>query len=113
MENCSQYKTQLLVGKNGIDRLKNASVAVIGLGGVGSYAAEAVARCWVGHMVIVDPDRIEGSNLNRQLHALTSTVGCYKTEVMGERLLDINPLLRLEKFTCAYNDENSAEILSW
>jgi len=111
MEDGYLARTQALIGKTGTDRLKNCSIAVIGLGGVGSYAVEAVARCGVGHITIVDPDRIEKSNLNRQLPALNSTIGHYKTEIIAKRLLDINPALQIDKFTCAYNSENCADIL--
>jgi tRNA A37 threonylcarbamoyladenosine dehydratase len=104
-------RTQLLTGKAGLEKLKVSRVTVVGLGGVGSHAAEALCRCGVGHISIVDPDRVEESNINRQLPALSSTIGQYKTEVMASRMLQINPDLDLDCFTCAYNEENSSTIL--
>jgi len=106
------HRTRLLTGLTGWEKLKNSRVAIIGLGGVGSYAAESIARCGVGHITIVDPDKIEPSNINRQLPALNSTVGRYKTDVVAERLLDINPELDLHKFCCSYNIQNSKMILN-
>ncbi|NLO20543.1 MAG: tRNA threonylcarbamoyladenosine dehydratase [Syntrophomonadaceae bacterium] len=103
-------KTQLLTGKAGLEKLKASRVTVLGLGGVGSHAAEALCRCGVGHITIVDPDRVEESNINRQLPALSSTLGQYKTEVMAARMLQINPDLTLNYFTCPYNEENSSII---
>jgi tRNA A37 threonylcarbamoyladenosine dehydratase len=104
-------RTQLLTGEAGLEKLKVSRVTVVGLGGVGSHAAEALCRCGVGHISIVDPDRVEESNINRQLPALSSTIGQYKTEVMASRMLQINPDLDLDCFTCAYNEENSSTIL--
>ena len=90
MEN--QYsRTELLVGKDGIEKIKNAKVAVFGLGGVGSYAVEALARVGIGHLVLVDYDKYDITNINRQLGAYHSTIGKYKVEVMKERIKDINP----------------------
>lgn len=105
-------RTEALLGSAGLKKLQNSSVAVIGLGGVGSYAAEAVARSGVGKVIIVDHDRIETSNINRQLPALHSTVGQYKTDVLAARLQDINPLLEIQKYTCSYNSDSSERILS-
>jgi tRNA A37 threonylcarbamoyladenosine dehydratase len=96
-------RTQLLTGEAGLEKLKVSRVTVVGLGGVGSHAAEALCRCGVGHISIVDPDRVEESNINRQLPALSSTIGQYKTEVMASRMLQINPDLDLDCFTCAYH----------
>ncbi len=84
-------RTALLVGEAGLERLTAARVAVIGIGGVGSYAAEALARAGVGNLTLLDGDVVQASNINRQLHALTSTVGQAKTVIMAERLLQINP----------------------
>ena len=88
-------RTELLLGSDRIERLRNARVLVVGLGGVGAYAAEAIARAGVGTMTIADADAVSESNINRQLPALHSTVGEPKAEVMARRLLDINPGLRL------------------
>lgn len=90
MEN--QYlRTELLVGKDGIEKIKNAKVAVFGLGGVGSYAVEALARVGIGHLILIDYDKYDITNINRQLGAYHSTIGKYKVEVMKERIKDINP----------------------
>lgn len=84
----------MLLG-DGCDELKNSSVAVFGLGGVGSYAAEALARAGIGKMLLCDGDRVSVTNINRQLCALNSTVGIQKTEVVAKRLADINPDIEL------------------
>ena len=95
MEN--QYsRTELLVGKDGIEKIKNAKVAVFGLGGVGSYAVEALARVGIGHLVLLDYDKYDITNINRQLGAYHSTIGKYKVEVMKERIKDINPQAIIE-----------------
>jgi tRNA A37 threonylcarbamoyladenosine dehydratase len=94
-------RTRILVGEAGVARLNNARVLVAGLGGVGSFAAEALARAGVGHLTLVDHDRVAPSNLNRQLLALHSTLGRPKVEVMGERVRDINSgcdLVLLDRF---------------
>lgn len=90
-----QERTQMLLGADGLERLAAARVAVVGLGGVGAMAAEMLARAGVGHLVLVDTDTVSVSNLNRQLPALHSTVGRLKTEVVSERLQDINPSLEV------------------
>lgn len=90
-----QQRTELILGPEGIARLEAAKVLVVGLGGVGAMAAEMLARAGVGHLTLVDSDVISESNINRQLPALRSTVGRPKAEVVGERLLDINPALDL------------------
>jgi len=89
-------RTRLLVGDEGIERLARAAVVVFGLGGVGSYAAEAIARAGVGHIVLVDSDCVEVTNLNRQLVALQSTIGTPKVSVARERILQINLHARVE-----------------
>jgi len=84
-------RTQMLFGGDAIEKLKNTHVAVVGVGGVGGYAVEALARSGVGEITIVDSDKIGESNLNRQLGALHSTLGLFKAEVMAARVSDINP----------------------
>ncbi|MBP7983101.1 MAG: ThiF family adenylyltransferase, partial [Kaistella sp.] len=84
-------RTELLIKKQGIEKLQNANILLVGLGGVGSFAAEFLARSGVGRMTIVDGDTVDITNINRQLPALHSTVGMSKVEVVSERLLDINP----------------------
>lgn len=88
-------RTELLIKERGLDKLQNANVLVVGLGGVGSFAAEFLARAGVGSMSIVDGDTVDTTNINRQLPALHSTVGKAKTSIVADRLLDINPDLNL------------------
>ncbi|EXJ14720.1 tRNA threonylcarbamoyladenosine dehydratase [Imhoffiella purpurea] len=88
-------RTRILVGDRGIERLRASHVLVAGIGGVGSFVAEALARAGVGSLTLVDHDRVAPSNLNRQLVALRSTLGRLKTDVMAERIADINPDCRL------------------
>ena len=91
-------RTELLIGKEGIEKLQNAKVAVYGLGGVGSYVVEALARAGIGHLVIIDYDKFDETNINRQIGALHSTIGKYKIDVMEERILDINPNIKVQKY---------------
>lgn len=84
-------RTELLLGQDSIRKLSEKRVAVFGIGGVGGYVTEALARSGVGALDLIDKDTVSISNINRQIIALTSTVGKYKTEVMKERILDINP----------------------
>jgi len=88
-------RTELLIGEDKTQRLKSSSVLIIGLGGVGSYAAEFICRSGVGTLTIIDGDVVDPTNKNRQLPALTSTVGMSKAKIMESRMLDINPNLRL------------------
>ena len=88
----------MLLGEDAIQKLNNSYVALFGLGGVGSYTAEALARSGVGKILLIDSDVVSRSNINRQLCALQSTVGRYKVDVVAERLLDINPDLIIEKY---------------
>ena len=86
----------MMVGEDGIDKLRNSRVIVFGVGGVGSYTVEALARSGVGHITMVDFDEISESNINRQLHSLRSTIGKSKIDVMKDRILDINPDCKVE-----------------
>lgn len=88
-------RTELLIGKEALDKLKNANVLVVGLGGVGSYAAETLVRSGLGSMTIIDGDDVDPTNKNRQLQALNSTVGEQKAFVLRDRFYDINPDLKL------------------
>ncbi|MBS0012055.1 MAG: tRNA threonylcarbamoyladenosine dehydratase [Bacteroidales bacterium] len=106
-----QSRTELLLGKEKLEKLASAKVLVVGLGGVGAWAAEMICRAGVGRMTIVDGDRVNESNINRQLPALRSTVGRYKTDLMRERLLDINPDLDLQSITEFIRDDRMVEIL--
>ena len=91
MNKADFYRTELLVGQRGSQKLAQTSVAVIGLGGVGSYSAEALARSGIGKFILIDFDVIEPTNINRQILALQSTIGKPKVELMQQRILDINP----------------------
>jgi len=104
-------RTILLLGEEKLTRLQKAHVLVVGLGGVGAYAAEQIARAGVGEMTIVDADIIDNTNKNRQLPALTSTVGQTKVSVMQQRLLDINPDLILHPVTEFVRDEGTEQLL--
>jgi len=92
-------RTHILIGDEGIEKLKNSHVFLAGMGGVGSYTAEALARMGVGKMTLVDHDVVSGSNMNRQLVALNSTVGLLKANVMAQRIQDINPDCQLTLLT--------------
>lgn len=104
------YRTELLLGEVGMKRLTDATVAVFGVGGVGSYAAEAMVRSGLGKIILVDYDIIDLTNINRQVHANIKTVGQFKVEIMKERLLEINPDLQIKIFKEKYNKE-TREIL--
>lgn len=101
-------RTALLLGEEGIVRLKGACVAVFGIGGVGGFACEALARTGVGRLLLVDNDTVSESNLNRQIIALRSTLGCPKTEVMARRIRDIDPDILVETRQVFF-DENTAD----
>ena len=102
-------RTALLIGEAGVEKLKNSRVAVFGVGGVGSYCAEALARAGVGGITLIERDRVEESNLNRQLVALYSTIGKYKTEVTAARIRDISPDCDAIARNLFYLPENAAE----
>jgi len=99
-------RAELLLGKEKLDKLKNARVAVFGIGGVGSFAAEAIARGGVGHIALIDGDVVSMTNINRQLIALHSTVGKEKTAVMAERIHDICPEMEVLEYPVNYTAEN-------
>lgn len=105
-------RSELLIGTEGMNKLENSTVAVFGIGGVGSYAAEVLVRTGIGSIVLIDYDIIDVTNINRQIHANTSTVGEYKVEVMKDRLLEINPDLEVITFKEKYNLETKEELLS-
>ena len=102
-------RTALLIGEDAILKLKNKHVALFGIGGVGSYVAEALARCGVGHITLVDKDNVDATNINRQLIALHSTVGKPKAEVAKMRIADINPDARVDALNIFYNAETSSQ----
>ena len=106
---CQSYlRTELLLGKNAMQKLRSSRVAVFGLGGVGGYAVEALARCGIGALDLVDSDRFEPTNLNRQLHATNKTLGRYKTDVVAERIAEIDPSIRVKKHRLFYLPETEA-----
>jgi tRNA A37 threonylcarbamoyladenosine dehydratase len=104
-------RTELLLGKEKLKRLKNANILVVGLGGVGAYVAEQLCRAGIGKMTIVDGDVVEDSNRNRQLPALISTVKQPKAEILAERFLDINPDLELTIVNDFIRNEKTVELL--
>ncbi|MCI6918377.1 tRNA threonylcarbamoyladenosine dehydratase [bacterium] len=104
-------RTELLVGPEGLERLFESSVAVIGLGGVGAYAAEMLCRAGVGHLILLDSDVVSESNKNRQLIALDSTIGKPKSAVLAERLKDINPDVRLTLINCYLEEGGIQQLL--
>lgn len=106
-----QQRTELLLGEDKMLRLRNSHVLVVGLGGVGAYAAEMICRAGVGQMTIVDADTVQLSNINRQLPALHSTLGRLKAEVLAERFKDINPDLKLNVLSEYLKDERIPELL--
>lgn len=112
MEKNFTTRTGLIIGNEGIEKLRNSNVIIFGVGGVGSFAAEAIARAGVGNMTIVDFDNVDITNINRQLPALHSTVGKYKVEVMKERILDINPDINIKAIRDVYNKDTSDKILT-
>lgn len=100
-------RTELLLGKEGMERLKNARVAVFGVGGVGGYVCEALVRSGVGTFDLIDDDKVCLTNINRQIIATRSTVGKYKVDVMKERMLDINPDVKVQTYKCFFLPENA------
>ncbi len=105
-------RSSLILGSEGMDRLSHSTVAIFGVGGVGSFAAEALARTGIGKIILIDYDIIDISNINRQIHALTSTVGRYKVDVMKERLLEINPDLEVVVYKERYSVETKDTLLN-
>ena len=103
-------RTRGVLGDGAMERLKNARVAVFGIGGVGGYVAEALARSGVGALDLIDKDDVSITNINRQIVALHSTVGRAKTEVMRERIADINPNCRVTEHKIFYLPENADEL---
>lgn len=104
-------RSELLIGTEGLDKLKNSKVAIFGIGGVGTFAAEALARSGVGHFVLVDDDDICLTNINRQIHATRSTIGKAKVEMMKNRILDINPKAEVVVHKELYNSESAERLL--
>ena len=105
-------RTELLVKKEGIERLQSSNILIVGLGGVGSFAAEFLVRSGIGNLTIVDGDTVDITNINRQLPALNSTIGKNKTDVVAERILDINPEINLKKINEFLEPERMEELLT-
>jgi tRNA threonylcarbamoyladenosine dehydratase len=112
METGWMERTSLLVGSKGLEKLNKAHVLIVGLGGVGSYAAEAIARSGVGKMTIIDGDIVDPTNRNRQLQALSSTHGMGKAKLMAERIKDINPDIDLTAIDTFMTPEQMKELLT-
>ncbi|HKL08868.1 MAG TPA: tRNA threonylcarbamoyladenosine dehydratase [Bacteroidales bacterium] len=107
-----QERTELLIGKEKVNKLKNAHILIVGLGGVGAYAAENLCRAGIGELTIVDGDTLHPSNKNRQLIALESTMGKSKTQILSERLRDINPELKINSIQAFVKDNQMIDILN-
>lgn len=105
-------RTELLIGTAGLETLRRSRVVICGIGGVGSYAAEALGRAGVGRITLVDFDDICMTNINRQIHALTSTIGLSKVEAMASRLRDINSDAEILPVKAFFSQENAAELLT-
>lgn len=103
-------RLKILIGEENFLKLQNSTVAIFGIGGVGSFTAEALARSGIGHLVLIDKDNIDATNINRQIHATTSTVGKSKVEIMRERILEINPSAKVETVQKFYLPDENAEI---
>ena len=109
-----QYsRNELAIGKEGVERMRNMTVAILGVGGVGSFAAEACARSGIGRIILVDKDEVDITNVNRQLVAYLSTVGRSKTEVMKERIADINKDCEVVDLHMWYTEETADEFFSY
>ncbi len=111
MENKRLARTQALLGEEKMEAICSSCVMIIGLGAVGGYVLEALARCGVGSFVLVDFDSFEESNINRQILALSSTIGQKKTTVAKQRVLEINPNAKVQIIDCFVNEQNVADIL--
>lgn len=105
-------RTELAVGPEGLNRLKGSTVLVLGIGGVGSYTVEALARTGVGKLILVDKDDVDITNINRQIHALLTTIGQQKVELMKERIAQINPECEVVPMKMFYNEETYEQIFS-
>lgn len=105
-------RTEMLIGNEGLERLKNSKVAVFGLGGVGSFVCEGLARSGVGSFILIDFDKVDETNINRQLIATTKTIGKYKVDLMRERILDINPDANVEVHKEFYTADSQIDVIT-
>jgi tRNA A37 threonylcarbamoyladenosine dehydratase len=105
-------RTEMLIGNEGMEKLNDAKVAIFGLGGVGSYVCEGLARCGVGNFVLVDFDKVDESNINRQLIATVDTLGKHKVDLMKERILKINPDANVETYKEFYMADSKIDIIT-
>lgn len=105
-------RSELLLGTDGMDKLQDATIAVFGIGGVGSFAVEGIVRTGIGKIVLIDYDTIDVSNINRQIHATKDTIGDYKVDAMKDRILSINPNIDIEIYKEKYNKETRDKLLS-
>lgn len=105
-------RTELLIGNIAIEKLKSSTVAIFGIGGVGSFAAEALGRCGIGSLVLIDYDKINESNINRQIHSTNKTIGQNKVDAMKERLNEINPMIKVKTYTKMYNDITKDKLIN-
>ena len=105
-------RTELLIGSEGLEKLKRSHIAVFGIGGVGGFIAESLARCGVGKLTLIDCDTVSITNINRQIIALKSTVGKAKVDVMKERIADINPTAEVNAVFSLYNSESAETIFN-
>jgi tRNA A37 threonylcarbamoyladenosine dehydratase len=105
-------RTEMLIGNEGMKKLNDAKVAVFGIGGVGSFVCEGLARSGIGNFILVDYDKIDESNINRQLIATSKTIGKYKTDLMKERILEINPNANVEVFKEFYLADSEIDIIT-
>ena len=106
-------RTELAIGQEGLEILKNSTVAVLGIGGVGSIAVESLARAGVGRIILIDKDVVDITNVNRQIHALTSTVGQKKTDLMCERVKLINPECETIALNMFYTEETYEQLFQY
>ena len=102
-------RTRRLIGAENFLKLSSATVAIFGIGGVGSFTAEALARSGIGHLILIDKDNIDVTNINRQIHALNSTIGKSKVEVMRNRIFDINPAAKVDAVQKFYLPDENAD----
>ena len=105
-------RTEMLLGNDGMEKLNNAKVAIFGLGGVGSFVCEGLARSGIGNFILVDFDKVDESNINRQLIATVNTIGKYKVDLMKERILEINPDANVEIYKEFYMADSKSNIIT-